>query len=182
MQAQPNASKSGLMIKLAALAVVAAIAAFTYFKVNAGNAAPDVTFTKLDGQQVNLKDLRGKVVMVNFWATSCTTCVGEMPQMIDTYNKFKDRGLDFVAVAMSYDPPNYVLNYTETRKLPFKVALDPQDTLAKAFGDVKLTPTTFVIDKRGNIIKRYVGAPDFAQLHTLLEQALAACRLKETMA
>jgi thiol-disulfide isomerase/thioredoxin len=127
MQAQANAPKSGLMIKLAAVVVVAAVAAFAYFKVNAGNAAPDVTFTKLDGQQVALKDLRGKVVMVNFWATSCTTCVGEMPQMIETYNKFKDRGLDFVAVAMSYDPPNYVLNYTETRKLPFKVALDPQD-------------------------------------------------------
>jgi len=173
MQAQANAPKSGLMIKLAAVLVVAAVAAFAYFKVNAGNAAPDVTFTKLDGQQVALKDLRGKVVMVNFWATSCTTCVGEMPQMIDTYNKFKDRGLDFVAVAMSYDPPNYVLNYTETRKLPFKVALDPQDTLAKAFGDVKLTPTTFVIGKDGNIIKRYVGEPQFAELHQLLEKALA---------
>lgn len=174
MQAQASAPRSSLMIKLAAVVVVAAVAAFTYFKVNAGNAAPDVTFTKLDGQRVALKDLRGKVVMVNFWATSCTTCIGEMPQMVETYNKFKDQGLDFVAVAMSYDPPNYVLNYTETRKLPFQVALDPQDTLAKAFGDVKLTPTTFVIDKQGNIIKRYVGEPQFAELHQLLEKALKA--------
>ncbi|KAF1046146.1 MAG: Thiol-disulfide oxidoreductase ResA [Herbaspirillum frisingense] len=174
MQAQATSPRSSLWIKLAAVAVVAVIAAFTYFKVNAGNAAPDVTFTKLDGERVALKDLRGKVVMVNFWATSCTTCVGEMPQMIETYNKFKDKGLDFVAVAMSYDPPNYVLNYTETRKLPFKVALDPQDSLAKAFGDVKLTPTTFVIGKDGNIIKRYVGEPQFAELHQLLEKALAA--------
>ena len=174
MQAQASAPRSSLMIKLAAVVVVAAVAAFTYFKVNAGNAAPDVTFTKLDGQRVALKDLRGKVVMVNFWATSCTTCIGEMPQMVETYNKFKDQGLDFVAVAMSYDPPNYVLNYTETRKLPFQVALDPQDTLAKAFGDVKLTPTTFVIDKQGNIIKRYVGEPQFAELDQLLKKALGS--------
>lgn len=173
MQAQASSSR-GLLVKLAGVAVIAVIAAFAYFKFSGGNAAPDVTFTRLDGQQVALKDLRGKVVMVNFWATSCTTCVGEMPQMIETYNKFKDRGLDFVAVAMSYDPPNYVLNYTETRKLPFQVALDTQDKLSNAFGDVKLTPTTFVIGKDGKILKRYVGEPQFAELHQLLEKALAA--------
>ena len=168
------APRRRLGLKLGGLAVVAAVALFGYSSLSARNTAPDVTFVKLDGQKVALKDLRGKVVMVNFWATSCTTCVGEMPQMISTYNKYKDQGLDFVAVAMSYDPPNYVLNYTETRKLPFKVALDPQDTLAKAFGDVKLTPTTFVIGKDGSILKRYVGEPQFAELHQLLEKALAA--------
>lgn len=94
--------------------------------------------------------------------------------MIETYNKYKAQGLDFVAVAMSYDPPNYVLNYAQTRQLPFHVAVDSNDQLAQSFGDVKLTPTTFVIDKRGNIIKRYVGEPEFAELHTLLEKALAA--------
>jgi peroxiredoxin len=169
-----TAPRSRLMLKLGGIAVVAAVALFGYTSLSAHNAAPDVTFVKLDGQKVALKDLRGKVVMVNFWATSCTTCVGEMPQMISTYNKYKAQGLDFVAVAMSYDPPNYVLNYTETRKLPFQVALDPQDTLSKAFGDVKLTPTTFVIGKDGTILKRYVGEPQFAELHQLLEKALAA--------
>jgi peroxiredoxin len=93
--------------------------------------------------------------------------------MVETYERYNARGLDFIAVAMSYDPPNYVLNFTETRKLPFTVALDPQDKLAKAFGDVKLTPTTFLINKEGKIIKRYVGEPDFAALHQLLETALA---------
>ena len=112
--------------------------------------------------------------MVNFWATSCFTCIKEMPQMVQTYNKYKEQGLEYVAVAMSYDPPNYVLNYAQTRKLPFKVALDTQGDLAKSFGDVKLTPTTYVIDKEGNIIKRYVGEPEFSQLHKLLEKALAA--------
>ena len=154
--------------------LLALVAMIGYQSFNVTPSAPDVTFTSLSGERISMKSLRGKVVMVNFWATSCTTCIHEMPQMVDTYTSFKGRGLDFVAVAMSYDPPNYVLNYAQTRKLPFTVSLDPQDQLAKAFGDVKLTPTTFVIDKSGKIIKRYVGEPDFAALHRLLDEALAA--------
>jgi peroxiredoxin len=136
--------------------------------------APDVTFISIDGQKISTQSLRGKVVMINFWATSCTTCIHEMPQMVETYNKFKGQGLEFVAVAMKYDPPNYVLNYAQTRKLPFKVALDSGGDLAKSFGNVALTPTTFVIGKDGSIIKRYVGEPEFSSLHALLQKALAA--------
>jgi peroxiredoxin len=166
--------RSRTWIKALASIVVLAVVAIGYFSLSSKQAAPEVTFTSLTGEKVSMQSLRGKVVMVNFWATSCVTCVKEMPEMVETYNKYKDKGMDFVAVAMSYDPPNYVLNYAETRKLPFKVALDTQGELAKSFGDVKLTPTTFVIDKNGNVIKRYLGEPDFAALHQLLERALAA--------
>ncbi|HZS81038.1 MAG TPA: TlpA disulfide reductase family protein [Herbaspirillum sp.] len=159
-------------IKPGGLLIIAALTLFGYIALSAHNTAPDVTFVKLDGQKIALRDLRGKVVIVNFWATSCTTCIGEMPQMTATYDKYRDQGLDFVAVAMSHDPPHYVLNYVRTRRLPFQVALDPQDTLAKAFGDVKLTPTTFVIGKDGAILKRYVGKLQFAEFHQLLEKAL----------
>jgi peroxiredoxin len=134
--------------------------------------APGVTFLGIKGEKITPDSLKGKVVMVNFWATSCTTCVAEMPEMVDTYNKYKGQGLEFVAVAMKYDAPNYVLNFTETRQLPFKVALDVTGEAAKAYGDVTMTPTTFVIDKDGNIIKRYVGKPEFPALHALLEKAL----------
>ncbi|SNS17554.1 Peroxiredoxin [Noviherbaspirillum humi] len=174
MQSSQSPSRKPLWIKLLILAAVLAIGVTSYLSLSHKKTAPDVVFTNLSGQKVSMQDLRGKVVMVNFWATSCTTCVHEMPQMVETYNKFKDKGLDFVAVAMSYDPPNYVLNYTQTRSLPFTVALDVKGDLARSFGDVKLTPTTFVIDKQGNIIKRYVGEPEFASLHQLLEKALAA--------
>lgn len=174
MEPQTSSSRTRTWIKVLIAIAVLAIAAMGYFSVSTVKAAPDVTFTSLTGEKVTMQSLRGKVVMVNFWATSCVTCVKEMPQMVETYNKYKDKGLDFVAVAMSYDPPNYVLNYAQTRKLPFKVALDVQGDVAKSFEDVKLTPTTYVIDKNGRIIKRYVGEPDFAALHQLLEQALAA--------
>ena len=127
----------------------------------------------LDGSKLNSSQLRGKVTLVNFWATSCTTCVAEMPEIVATYQQYKDKGYDTLAVAMSYDPPSYVVNFAQTRGLPFKVAIDNTGVVAKDWGDVKLTPTTYLLNKRGEIVKRYVGAPDFSELHRLIEKLLA---------
>ena len=136
-------------------------------------AAPESTFVLLDGSTKSIADFKGKVTLVNFWATSCVTCVAEMPQLIATHQKYATQGYETVAVAMSYDPPSYVVNYTETRQLPFKVAIDNTGAVAKAWGDVKLTPTTYLVNKRGEIVKQYVGQPDFAALHLLIEKLLA---------
>ena len=158
---------------IAGAAVAIALGAVGYVALGQRDAAPPVDMVLLDGSKTNLADLRGKVVLVNFWATSCVTCVKEMPQMVETYQKFRERGLDFVAVAMSYDPPAYVDNFARTRNLPFKVAIDNTGQIARDFGDVKLTPTTYLLNKRGEIVKRYVGEPDFDELHRLIEKLLA---------
>jgi len=134
--------------------------------------APDVTFTTLSGRKVAMQDLRGKVVIVNFWATTCAVCVKEMPDMARVYQRFHDRGFELVAVAMRYDPPNRVLDFVGREKLPFSVALDPLGQIEAAFGGVPGTPTTFIIDKRGEIVQRIIGAPDFPRLHTLLDAKL----------
>ena len=155
----------------ASLLAIAGVAGL--YGCSGAQAAPESTFVLLDGSKQTAADLKGKVTLVNFWATSCVTCVAEMPKVVATYNKYKAQGYDTVAVAMSYDPPSYVVNYTETRKLPFKVAIDNTGAVAKAWGDVQLTPTTFVVNKRGEIVKRYVGEPDFAALHSLIEKLLA---------
>ncbi|MES2150104.1 MAG: TlpA disulfide reductase family protein [Pseudomonadota bacterium] len=169
-----SSSSTASWIKPAiACATILALTGVGYAAMTRHQAAPAVTFIDLNGKNISTESLRGKVVMVNFWATSCTTCVKEMPQMVETYNKFKGQGLEFVAVAMRYDPPNYVLNFAEERKLPFTVAMDSGGQIAKSFGDVALTPTTYVIDKNGKIIKRYVGEPEFQALHQLLQKALA---------
>lgn len=139
---------------------------------DANPAAPQVTFVSLNGEKITTGDLRGKVVLVNFWATDCVICVREMPQITATYQKYRAQGFETIAVAMQYDPPNYVLDYTGKNQLPFKVALDPLGELARAFGDVKLTPTTFIIDKQGRVVQRILGEPDFAKLHRLLEAKL----------
>ncbi len=160
------------IVYVIAAAALLAVGAGTYM-ATAATQAPESTFVLLDGSQKTSADLKGKVTLVNFWATSCTTCVAEMPKIIATYDKYKDQGFDTVAVAMRYDPPAYVVNFAETRKLPFKVAIDNTGAVARAWGEVKLTPTTYLLNKRGEIVKRYVGEPDFAELHRLVEQLLA---------
>jgi peroxiredoxin len=155
-----------------AAAAMLAVGIALYFGT-ASAAAPQSTFVLLDGSSKTTDQFKGQVTLVNFWATSCTTCVAEMPRIVGTYDKYRSRGFDTVAVAMSYDPPSYVVNYAQTRKLPFKVAIDNTGAVARAWGDVQLTPTTFLVNKRGEIVKRYVGEPDFAELHQLIEKLLA---------
>jgi len=163
------------MKKFLALALVAVVGGLTAWLISTRSTpAPAVTFTTLSGQSVDLSALRGKVVLVKFWATSCVSCVAQMPDNIENYNKYHDKGFDLIAVAMQYDPPNFVRNFVESRKLPFTVALDTQGEVAKAFDDVKLTPIAFLIDKNGHIIKRYLGLYDKNELRKSIEKALAS--------
>ena len=166
------ASRKFPVRQISLFVLAAAIAVAAYFAIVQAPEAPQVQFKTLAGEKIATSDLRGKVVLVNFWATSCVTCMAEMPRIIDTYNKFKAQGFETVAVAMDYDPPNFVLNYAQQKQLPFKVALDVDGSVAKSFGNIRLTPTTFIIDKKGRIIKQFLGEPDFGQLHALLEQKL----------
>jgi peroxiredoxin len=140
---------------------------------NTQQSMPTFKVSEVNGKTLTQDTLKGKVTVINFWATSCTSCVKEMPDLVKTYEKYQAAGLEMVAIAMSYDPPMYVVNFTETRKLPFRVAMDSDGSAAKAFGKIQLTPTTLVIDKKGKIIKRYVGEPDWAGFHQLLEKSLA---------
>jgi peroxiredoxin len=134
--------------------------------------APEVRFATLAGESLSTSDLRGKVVLVNFWATSCVSCVKEMPTMVETYKKFAPRGYEMIAVAMSYDHPNQVAQFAAARGLPFKVALDGDGAIAKSFGEVRATPTTFVIGRDGRVLKHYLGEPDWSELHALLDRSL----------
>lgn len=157
---------------LVAMIVVLALAGTLAMLLSQKPAAPQIIFAALNGEKLALDSLRGKVVLVNFWATSCPGCIKEMPDLVKTWQKYHSRGLETIAVAMSYDPPEYVRQFAAKNSLPFTVALDTDGSVAQAFGNVRVTPTTFVIDKQGQVIQQYVGEPDFAQLHTLIESAL----------
>ncbi len=135
--------------------------------------APSISLVTITGEKLTQAEFKGKVTLVNFWATSCVTCVKEMPMLVQTYTKFAPKGYQTVAVAMSYDPPNYVLNFVETRKLPFKVALDPLGEIAKAWNNTQVTPTSYLVNKRGEIVKRYVGEPNPAEFHATIEKLLS---------
>lgn len=159
------------LLSLAAVSAIAVAGGAAWWTAGS-EPAPASTFVLLDGSTHTTADLRGKVTLVNFWATSCVTCVAEMPQVISTFNTYHSRGFDTLAVAMSYDPPAYVVNFAESRKLPFKVAIDNTGKVAQAWGDVQLTPTSYLVDKEGRIVKRYVGQPNFDELHKLIEKLL----------
>jgi peroxiredoxin len=136
------------------------------------NAAPAVSATTLEGKTLNLADLRGKVVLVNFWATSCTTCMAEMPKLVSMQQKYATQGYQTLAVAMDYDPADYVKTYVEKTRLPFIVAHDSKGDIAKAFGGIRLTPTSMLIDKQGRIVQTYLGEPDFEKFQALVEKLL----------
>jgi peroxiredoxin len=135
--------------------------------------APEFSYTLLDGAKASSSELRGKVVLVNFWATSCVSCVKEMPELVATHRRYNSRGFETLAVAMSHDAPASVSHFAQSRQLPFGVVIDNTGAIAKGFSDVRITPTTYLIDKRGAIVKRYVGEPDFVALRALVEQLLA---------
>jgi len=136
--------------------------------------APELTYTTLQNETVSSHDLRGRVVLVKFWATSCVTCIKQMPDTIAHYQTYRDQGFETIAVAMQYDPANYVINFVAQRQLPFKVVVDGNGAIARAFGEVMLTPTAFLIDRQGRIIKRYLGDYDKSEFVATLEKALAA--------
>ncbi|WP_413437500.1 TlpA disulfide reductase family protein [Sulfuriferula sp. GW1] len=152
--------------------VLGALAVALFLGLTQKTPAPQVTFTDLTGKKISMQSLHGKMVLVNFWATTCPGCVEEMPHIVETYNQYHDKGFEVIAVAMSYDPPSYVLRFKQQRALPFPVALDVQGNLAHQFDDVKLTPTSYLIDKDGNIVEQTIGSLDFVKLRSRLDKAL----------
>ena len=134
--------------------------------------APAVEFRTLKGEAFDLASLRGKVVLVNFWATSCEPCVRELPGIVQIWQRYGAQGFEVVAVAMSYDPPNRVLEFSDKLALPLKISLDINGEIEKQFGGLKFVPTSFLIDRRGNIVRRIDGEIQFGPLQSLLEEKL----------
>ena len=162
----------GLGAALLASLTIAAIAAVASLTLT--RPAPEVKFRALSGETFSTSELRGKVVLVNFWATYCTACVQEMPKLVDAHRKFSARGYETIAVAVRRDDADRVAQFTASHALPFKVAIDTSGELAREFGNVRITPTSFLIDKNGKVLRRYVGEPDWTEFHNLVERAFAS--------
>ncbi|MCD8504084.1 MAG: TlpA family protein disulfide reductase [Burkholderiaceae bacterium] len=156
------------------IAIAALIGAGAWFVFTPKPDAPAVTFQTLEGETISMDSLKGKAVLVKFWATSCVTCVQQMPDTESYYETYHPQGLEVIAVAMEYDPIEFVRQFTVSRELPFTVATDTDGSVAKGFGDVKLTPIAFIIDREGKILKRYLGNYDKQDMKKTIESALAS--------
>jgi peroxiredoxin len=162
-----------LILKRIGLVVaIVALLAFLADQFNKRMFAPDATFVTLTGKTISMADLKGKVVLVNFWATTCSTCVQDMPELVNTYNIHKDKDFEMVAVAMDYDPPAQVLNFATQKALPFPVMHDGFGEVAKKFRHKGITPTTYIYDKTGYRILYKVGELNFAKLNQLIAKEL----------
>lgn len=116
--------------------------------------APDFTLLRLGGGNFTLSSLKGKVIILDFWATNCPPCRKEIPDFIQLYNKYKHNGLEIVGVCLE----------SEAQVLPFAKAVGINYTLvfadrqiARQYDGIRYIPTTFIIDRRGNIVKKHIG-------------------------
>jgi len=154
-----------------ALALTLALAAGLWLGLRPTK-APAAMVVLLDGSTRPGAAVAGQVTLVNFWATTCSVCMAEMPQMVELFTSYHGQGFATVAVAMAYDPPASVIRYSESRQLPFDVVIDNTGAVAQAWGGVDATPTSFLVNRRGEIVQRFVGAPDFAALAKSIEWLL----------
>ncbi|TCO75580.1 peroxiredoxin [Plasticicumulans lactativorans] len=161
-------------IVTAGFALALGIALSTLLFLPSGTAAPEVAFKSIDGRAVSLAELRGKPVIVTFWATTCPGCMQEMPHLIELYRELRPKGLEIVGVAMSYDPPSQVLELVKRKQVPYTIALDSDEAASRAFGVVRVTPTSFVISPEGRIVQQKIGEFDMPALREQLQKMLGA--------
>lgn len=158
-------------------AIVIALLSVLFITLNDKKQAPELTFNTIEGKKITMSSLKGQIVLVNFWATDCPGCIAEMPKLVETYNTYHAKGLEIIAVAMPTDPISQVQNYAQKNKLPFPVVHDGDGEITAHFDDVRLTPTTFMIDQQGHLMGKIIGEMDFTALRSQLDKSLAT---KET--
>ncbi len=136
--------------------------------------APDLVLRSLDGNSYGLDKFSGKVVLVNFWAIWCPPCIREMPSIQKAYEKFKEKGLEVLAISLDSKDFVKIKEFVKKLKLTFSIAYDPEDN-AKFKYEVSSIPTTFIIDSNGNLIAYSRGPRDWdsSDANQLIEYILS---------
>jgi peroxiredoxin len=147
---------------VAAAVLVLAVAGLLYYGLGSGTRArqqvlaPDFTLPQLDGNSLQLSSLRGKVVLLDFWATWCDPCREEIPHFVELQNKYADRGLQIVGVSMD-DTIDPVRPFAEQFHMNYPIVMGNAKT-GELYGGVLGLPITFVIGRDGRIFRKHIGA------------------------
>ncbi len=148
------------------IAVLLLVVAYVWFSPTGAQPAPDLKLSAFNSDRIiDLKALRGRPVLVTFWATSCQGCIKEMPHLIELYKELAPKGLEIIAIAMSYDRPDHILEMQKQKQIPYPIVYDGVNEASRAFGDIRLTPTTFLINPQGQIVRQKIGEIDMKRLH-----------------
>ena len=148
------------------------LAAFALRDDGAPDTFPPVSISTIDGRSFDSAAIEGRPLLVTFWSITCLVCLREMPELDALYRRFSRRGFEIIAVAMPWDPPGEVVRLARARALPYPVALDVDGAIARAFGDVSVTPTHILIDPGGEVAFRRTGTLDFSGLGDRLRSML----------
>lgn len=150
--------------------ISAIITGISIWQIQTSSLLPEINFRTLDGKTIKSSDLKGKPLLISFWAPDCPSCIEEIPELISLHEQFKDQGLIIIAVAMHYSPPDQIVNFIHNKKIPYISVLDPNAEISNILGNIQLTPTTFIVDRSGKITMQIVGAFDKNKIIKLLNQ------------
>ena len=168
-----GASRKQMLFALS-LAAGLVIVAFMFFAqrgreggriIKEGDRAPSFTLSALDNRQLTLSDLRGKVVLVHFWATWCPPCVEEMPKLEYLYRSYKGSGIEILAVSVD-ESPEAVAAFIQKNRITIPVLRDPDRKTAGRYGTFKF-PETYVLDRQGTVRYKVIGPLDWTSAETL---------------
>ena len=129
--------------------------------IQPGLEIPNFTFPDINGREVSLSDHRGKVVLVNVWATWCPPCRQEMPSMQSLYEKFKGENFEILAVSIDSEGREAVAPFMLKMNLTFPALLDPGETIRSLYG-ITGVPESFIIDKQGILVEKIIGPINWA--------------------
>lgn len=153
-----------------ALSLIAVLFVLLWNKLQTPRQAPDVVFKTITGEQIKLSELNGRPVLINFWASTCAYCLEEMPHLAEFYRQQKTKTLQIIGIAMPYDMPSRVVQLAKQLQLPYPVAIDPDSAVTSAFGNIRFTPTSILIDSNGYIVDTITGQIDLTHLREQIKQ------------
>jgi len=137
--------------------------------------APSFTLRDLNGKQVSLSDFKGKVVILDFWATWCPPCVIEIPHFIELYEQYKDQGFVMVGISLDRQGVGVVKSFVQKYRVNYPILMT-DGRVDRVYGGITGIPTTFVIDRAGNIRRKYVGYRDKSVFETDIKALLAEAK------
>jgi len=138
---------------------------------SAGPMAPDFTLKDLSGKDFSLSSTKGKVVILDFWATWCPPCRMEIPHFEALYKEYKDKGLEVVGVALDQGGASDVIPFAQANAITYPVVIGDNDVTAR-YGGIRGIPTTFILDRNGAIVEKFVGYRDKAVFEEAIKKLL----------